>query len=64
MSDAGLGVPVRNLGVPTEWHPHGSRSEILADLGLTAQDIARQITEWVSSLAEQTESTAGAELRG
>nr|WP_073251269.1 1-deoxy-D-xylulose-5-phosphate synthase [Cryptosporangium aurantiacum] len=58
LSDAGVGVPVRDLGVPAEWHPHGTRGEILADLGLTAQDIARQITEWVSLQAEQADRTS------
>ena len=25
---------------------HGTRAEVLADLGLTAQDVARRVTEW------------------
>src|SRR5690606_26686212 len=33
LRQAGLAVPVRTLGVPVAWHPHGSRAEILADLG-------------------------------
>jgi 1-deoxy-D-xylulose-5-phosphate synthase len=32
------------------WHPHGSRPEILADLGLTAQDVARTVTGWLAKL--------------
>ncbi|MEV6812245.1 1-deoxy-D-xylulose-5-phosphate synthase [Micromonospora sp. NPDC051296] len=50
MRDAGVRVPLRDLGVPAEWHPHGSRSQILADLGLTAQDVARDVTGWISRL--------------
>jgi 1-deoxy-D-xylulose-5-phosphate synthase len=50
LRDAGVAVPLHNLGVPAGWHPHGSRPEILADLGLTAQDVAREITERVSRL--------------
>jgi 1-deoxy-D-xylulose-5-phosphate synthase len=38
--------------VPAGFHPHGSRAEILAALGLTAQDIARDVTEWVSQLED------------
>ena len=34
------------------WHPHGSRAEILAELGLTAQDVARDVTGWISRLDE------------
>jgi 1-deoxy-D-xylulose-5-phosphate synthase len=49
LRDAEVWVPLRDIGVPVGWHPHGSRSEVLADLGLTAPDVARQVTEWVSS---------------
>jgi len=52
LRDSGVDVPLRNFGVPAEWHPHGSRAEILASLGLTAQDIARDVTEWVSQLED------------
>ncbi|MFF0719712.1 1-deoxy-D-xylulose-5-phosphate synthase [Micromonospora sp. NPDC003816] len=50
MRDAGVHVPLRDLGVPAEWHPHGTRAQILADLGLTAQDVARDVTGWISRL--------------
>jgi 1-deoxy-D-xylulose-5-phosphate synthase len=52
LRDADVDVPVRDLGVPAGFHPHGSRAEILAALGLTAQDVARKVTEWVSRLDE------------
>jgi len=50
LRDAGVETPVREIGVEPGWYPHGSRNEILADLGLTAQDVARQVTGWVSIL--------------
>jgi 1-deoxy-D-xylulose-5-phosphate synthase len=50
LRDAGVSVPLRDVGVPVGWHPHGARPEILASLGLTAQDVARDVTEWVSGL--------------
>ncbi len=50
LRDAGVDVPLRDLGVPVDWHPHGTRAELLADLGLTAQDVAREITGWATSL--------------
>src|SRR5689334_15820929 len=50
LRDAGVDVPLRDFGVPTGFHPHGSRAEILAALGLTAQDVARAVTETVSRL--------------
>jgi 1-deoxy-D-xylulose-5-phosphate synthase len=52
LRDADVWVPLRDLGVPQGWHPHGSRGEILSALGLTAQDVARQVTEWVSVLED------------
>ncbi|GGQ57010.1 1-deoxy-D-xylulose-5-phosphate synthase [Couchioplanes azureus] len=55
LRDAGLTVPLRDFGVPAGFHPHGSRAEILASLGLTAQDIARDVTEWVSRLDDPAE---------
>ncbi|WP_203659263.1 1-deoxy-D-xylulose-5-phosphate synthase [Actinocatenispora rupis] len=48
LSDAEVHVPLRDLAVPVGFHPHGTRGEILSDLGLTAQDVARQVTEWVA----------------
>jgi 1-deoxy-D-xylulose-5-phosphate synthase len=57
MRDADVRVPLKDLGVPAAWHPHGTRAEILADVGLTAQDVAREVTGWVSRLDEAASST-------
>ncbi len=54
MRDAGVGTPLRDIGVPPGWHPHGTRAEILADLGLTAQDVARAAVEAASRLLPET----------
>ncbi|GID25941.1 1-deoxy-D-xylulose-5-phosphate synthase [Paractinoplanes brasiliensis] len=53
LRDAGVEVPLRDFGVPAGFHPHGTRGELLADLGLTSQDIARDVTEWVAKLDAQ-----------
>jgi 1-deoxy-D-xylulose-5-phosphate synthase len=58
LRDAGVDTPVREIGVEPGWYPHGTRAELLADLGLTAQDVARQVTGWVSSLDHQDDLTA------
>ncbi|GLY04686.1 MULTISPECIES: 1-deoxy-D-xylulose-5-phosphate synthase [Actinoplanes] len=50
LRDARVAVPLRDFGVPVGFHPHGTRAEILTSLGLTAQDIARDVTGWVSGL--------------
>ncbi|GAA2621702.1 1-deoxy-D-xylulose-5-phosphate synthase [Paractinoplanes durhamensis] len=52
LRDSAVDVPLRDFGVPAGFHPHGSRAEILTALGLTAQDIARDVTEWVSRVDE------------
>lgn len=43
-------MPCRDVGLPQEFYEHASRSEVLADLGLTDQDVARRITGWVAAL--------------
>jgi 1-deoxy-D-xylulose-5-phosphate synthase len=53
LRDAGVPTPVHEVGVEPGWHPHGSRTEILADLGLTAQDVARQVTGWVTHVTSE-----------
>ncbi|GAA4948958.1 1-deoxy-D-xylulose-5-phosphate synthase [Actinoplanes utahensis] len=50
LRDAGVSTPLRDFGVPAGFHPHGTRAEILAALGLTAQDVAREVTETISRL--------------
>jgi 1-deoxy-D-xylulose-5-phosphate synthase len=50
LRDAHVTTPVRDFGVPAGFHPHGSRAEILTSLGLTAQDVAREVTETISGL--------------
>ncbi|MCW2721272.1 1-deoxy-D-xylulose-5-phosphate synthase [Pseudonocardia sp.] len=43
-------VPLRDLSIPQEFLDHGSRGDVLAKAGLTAQDVARRVTEWASAL--------------
>jgi 1-deoxy-D-xylulose-5-phosphate synthase len=46
---AGLDTPIHSIGVPLAFIEHSKRSEILSDLGMTAQNISREIVEWSSS---------------
>ncbi|MBN1174252.1 MAG: 1-deoxy-D-xylulose-5-phosphate synthase [Micromonosporaceae bacterium] len=50
LRDAEVRTPLRDIAVPQGWHPHGTRAQILEDLGLTAQHVARNVTEWMSGL--------------
>ncbi|WP_055401617.1 MULTISPECIES: 1-deoxy-D-xylulose-5-phosphate synthase [unclassified Mycobacterium] len=47
---ADIDVPCRDVGLPQRFYEHAARGELLADLGLTDQDVARRITGWVAAL--------------
>ncbi|HYO02039.1 MAG TPA: 1-deoxy-D-xylulose-5-phosphate synthase [Mycobacterium sp.] len=47
---AEIDVPCRDVGVPQEFQAHASRGEVLAEVGLTDQNVARQITGWIAAL--------------
>ncbi|MFC5804766.1 1-deoxy-D-xylulose-5-phosphate synthase [Streptomyces formicae] len=50
LRDAGVDVPMRDFGIPPRFLDHASRKEVMAEIGLTAPDIARQVTGLVSTL--------------
>ncbi len=49
LRDAEVDVPLRDLGVPQGFQPQGTRPEVLVQLGLTAQNVARKVTEWIAT---------------
>ena len=51
-------MPVRTVGLPQAFLEHGSRGQVLADVGLTEQDVARRIVEWTRRLADRAERRA------
>ena len=51
--DAGVNVPLHSIGVPLDFLEHSKRGEILNDIGITAQNIARSVVEWSSSFKEE-----------
>ena len=50
LRDAGVSVPLRDYAIPVDFLPHGTRTEVLTEIGLTAQDVARGVVETVSGL--------------
>ncbi|HEY2695425.1 MAG TPA: 1-deoxy-D-xylulose-5-phosphate synthase [Pseudonocardiaceae bacterium] len=46
LRDNGNPTPLLDLGVPQRFIAPGTRDEVLSAIGLTAQDVARRITEW------------------
>ena len=54
LRDADVDVPARDLGIPRRFLDHGTRAEVLAELGLTAQEVARRVVELVARLDSAT----------
>jgi len=50
LADAGVRVDVRCVGVPVAFLDHAERAEVLAEIGLTAQDVARDVLGRVAAL--------------
>ena len=51
-----IDVPCRDLGVPQRFLDHASRGEVLEEVGLTEQNIARRVTGWVAALGTADDS--------
>jgi 1-deoxy-D-xylulose-5-phosphate synthase len=50
LRDANVDMPLRDFGIPPEFLDHATRKEVMAEIGLTAPDIARQVTGLVARL--------------
>ena len=55
---AEIDVPCRDVGVPQQFLDHAARSEILSEVGLTEQNVARQVTGWVAALSARDEAVS------
>ena len=64
LQDRDVDVPVRTLGLPQQFFEHGSRGQVLADVGLTEQDVARRIAEWSAKLGERTDAVRAERVDG
>jgi 1-deoxy-D-xylulose-5-phosphate synthase len=58
LRDHDVDVPVKTFGLPQEFLSHGSREEVLEEVGLTSQQVALQITE---AVARRTPAEVGDE---
>jgi 1-deoxy-D-xylulose-5-phosphate synthase len=52
LRDSGVEVPLSMIGVPDRFLDQGKRVEVLAECGLTAQDISRTIVETMAQRAD------------
>jgi 1-deoxy-D-xylulose-5-phosphate synthase len=64
LQDRSCDVPVRSMGLPQQFFDHGSRGQVLADAGLTEQDVARRIAEWTAVLGERAENRVAEAVEG
>jgi 1-deoxy-D-xylulose-5-phosphate synthase len=55
---AEIDVPCRDVGVPQQFLDHAARGEVLADVGLTEQHVARQVTGWVAAIGAHDEAVS------
>ena len=53
-----IDVPCRDIAVPQRFLDHASRGEVLHEVGITEQNVARQITGWAAALGALGESVA------
>jgi 1-deoxy-D-xylulose-5-phosphate synthase len=58
LRDADVDVPLRDIGLPQAFHGQGTRAEVLVGLGMTAQSVARRITEWIATRTDATPASA------
>ena len=61
LRDADVDVPARDLGIPRRFLDHGSRLEVSAEIGLTAQEVARRVVETVARIDGALEEPTGDE---
>ena len=50
LRDARVRTPLRDFGIPLRFLDHGTRAEVLTDIGLTAQEISREVVETIAGL--------------
>ena len=50
LRDADVDVPTRDVGIPQRFLDHASRAQILSEIGLTAQDVARKVVETMARI--------------
>ena len=59
LRDADVDVPARDVGIPARFLDHGSVAQVKAEIGLTAQDVARTVVETVARLVAAADSAGG-----
>ncbi len=64
LRSAGVDTALREFGIPQEFLPHGSRAELLEEIGLTPQNIARYAVEAIVGADEALEQPTSLGVSG
>ena len=64
LRSAGVDTALREFGIPQEFLPHGSRAELLEEIGLTPQNIARYAVEAIVGADEALEQPTSLRVSG
>lgn len=59
MRDDGVRTPLRDLGVAADWYPHGTRAEIMSDIGLTVDGVTRDVLAMLSDVEVESVTQGG-----
>jgi 1-deoxy-D-xylulose-5-phosphate synthase len=62
LRSASVDTPIREFGIPQEFLPHGGRADLLQEIGLTPQNIARYAVEAIVRIDEPLEQPSRADL--
>jgi 1-deoxy-D-xylulose-5-phosphate synthase len=52
LREDGCDTPVRTIGIPQRFLDHGTRAQVLTEVGLTAQQIGHQVIGWISAASD------------
>jgi 1-deoxy-D-xylulose-5-phosphate synthase len=55
LADEGVPTPLRGFGVPQRFLDHASRGQVLERVGLTAQEVSRQVVEVMAGIDARLE---------
>jgi 1-deoxy-D-xylulose-5-phosphate synthase len=64
MRDAGVSTPLRDFAIPQEFLVQAKRADLLAEMGLGAQDISRAVVEYIAGLESGPNVPGGADELG
>ena len=58
-SEASLSIPVHSIGIPLQFLDHAKRGDILNELGISAQSVARSLVTWSSRKSDAPDGALG-----